>query len=134
MLSQINVLFIEDDPDQLFLFGKSFELTNVLTQPATTEEEVFRFLSLLDYDIVLLDVMLRHENGLDIMEKLKKDKRAKDLPFFVFTNTDKKEFRDRAEKLGANAYIIKSETLPQEMAARIRKFVEERRAKKNAQK
>ena len=134
MLSQINVLFIEDDPDQLFLFGKSFELTNVLTQPATTEEEVFRFLPLLDYDIVLLDVMLRHENGLDIMEKLKKDKRAKDLPFFVFTNTDKKEFRDRAEKLGANAYIIKSETLPQEMAARIRKFVEERRTKKSAQK
>ena len=132
MSKQINVLFIEDDPDQLFLFSKSFELTNVLTQPATTEDEVFRFLPLLDYDIVLLDVMLRHENGLDIMEKLKKDKRAKDLPFFVFTNTDKKEYRDRAEKLGADAYIIKSETLPQEMAVRIRKFVEERKAKESA--
>lgn len=128
MSQYINVLFIEDDPDQMFLFSKVFELTGVLTQPAMNEAETFKVLDSLEIDIILLDIMLRRENGLDIMEKIKKDSRTKDIPVFVFTNTDKKEYRDRAEKLGADAYIIKSETVPQEMAIRIREFIETKKS------
>ena len=126
MANIIKVLFIEDDPDQIFLFSKVFDLKGLLTMPATTSDEVFKVISWDKPDIVLLDVMLRNENGLDIMEKLKKDSRVKGVPFFVFTNTDKEEYRDRAEKLGADKYIIKANTTPQEMVERIKKFVEDR--------
>lgn len=64
------------------------------------------------------------------MEKLKSDSSTKDIPIFVFTNTDKKEYKDRAEKLGADDYIIKSETIPQEMADKIKKFLENRKSSK----
>ncbi len=122
----IKVLFVEDDPDQLFLFQQVFNLKGLLTIPATTIEEALRMAFIDRPDLILLDVMLHNENGLDIMEKLKQDEATKDIPIFVFTNTDKKEFKDRAEKLGAEDYIIKSETIPQEMAQRIQEFMEER--------
>ena len=122
----IKVLFVEDDPDQLFLFQQVFNLKGLLTIPATTIEEALRMAFIDRPDLILLDVMLHNENGLDIMEKLKQDEATKDIPIFVFTNTDKKEFKDRAEKLGAEDYIIKSETSPQEMAQRIQEFMEER--------
>jgi len=120
----IKVLLVEDDPDQLYLFQEVFNVKGLLTIPATSIDEAMKMVSLDRPDIVLLDVMLWHENGLDIMEKLKQDSSTKDIPIFVFTNTDKKEYRDRAEKLGADDYIIKSETIPQEMAERIKRFME----------
>jgi CheY-like chemotaxis protein len=120
----VKVLFVEDDPDQLFLFQQVFNIRGLLTIPATTIEEAMRMISLDRPDIALLVVMLHNENGLDIMEKLRQDPKTKDIPIFVFTNTDKQEYRDRAEKLGADAYIIKSETIPQEMAENIKKFME----------
>lgn len=123
MLDIIKVLLIEDDPEQLFLFQKVFNLKGLLTIPATTIEEAMRMVFLDRPDIVLLDVILRHQNGLDIMEKLKQDISTKDIPVVVFTNTDKKEYRDRAEKLGAVDFIIKSQTIPQEMAERIKTFL-----------
>lgn len=122
----IKVLLVEDDPDQLYLFQEVFNVKGLLTIPATNIADAMKMVSLDRPDVVLLDVMLWHENGLDIMEKLKQDSSTKDIPIFVFTNTDKKEYRDRAEKLGADDYIIKSETIPQEMAERIKKFMEKR--------
>lgn len=116
----IKVLFVEDDPDQLFLFQQVFNLKGLLTIPATTIAEAMKMISIDRPDIVLLDIMLRHENGLDIMEKLKKNDATKDIPVIVFTNTNKKEYRDRAEKLGAVDFIIKSQTIPQEIAERVK--------------
>jgi len=120
----IKVLFVEDDPDQLFLFQQVFNIRGLLTIPATTIDEAMKMVALDRPDIVLLDIMLRRENGLDIMEKLKKDTSTKDIPVVVFTNTNKKEYRDRAEKLGAADFIIKSQTIPQEMAERVKALVE----------
>ena len=126
----IKVLLVEDDPEQLYLFQQVFNVKGLLTIPATNIAEALKMVSLDRPDIVLLDIILWHENGLDIMEKLKKDSSTKDIPVFVFTNTDKKEYKDRAEKLGAADYIIKSETIPQEMADRIKKFLENRQPSK----
>lgn len=124
----IKVLFVEDDPDQLFLFQQVFNVKGLLTIPATTIDEAMRMVSLDRPDIVLLDIMLRHENGLDIMEKLKNDSSTKDIPVVVFTNTNKKEYRDRAEKLGAVDFIIKSQTIPQEMAEKVKAYVEKNKS------
>lgn len=124
----IKVLFIEDDPDQVFLYKEVLALKDLPTVSAATLEQALKIAETDKPDIILLDIMLRHENGLDIMEKLKQGKATKNIPVVVFTNTNKKEYRDRAEKLGAADFIIKSQTIPQEMADRIKKIVEKNRA------
>lgn len=124
----IKVLFVEDDPDQVFLYYEVFSLKNLLLISAATAEEALKMARMDKPDIVLLDVMLRHENGLDIMEKLKQDDVTKNIPVVVFTNTNKKEYRDKAEKLGAVDFIIKSQTIPQEMAERVKAIVEKNKS------
>ena len=42
----VKVLFVEDDPDQLFLFQQVFNIRGLLTIPATTIEEAMRMISL----------------------------------------------------------------------------------------
>ncbi len=119
----IKVLFIEDDPDQLFLFEQVFRVSGLLTIAATDRKEALEMVDLDPPDVILLDIMLRKENGLDIMDALKQKPRTKDIPVIVFTNTNKKEYRDRATKLGAVDFVIKSQTIPQDMAERIKKIV-----------
>lgn len=117
------VLLVEDDPDQIFLYESVFKLKNILTIVAVDNDKA-KSAALQDKpDIILLDIMLRHDNGLDILENIKADERTKNIPVIIFTNTDKKEYRDRATKLGANEFVIKSQTIPQEMIERMKKYV-----------
>ena len=119
----IKVLLVEDDPEQIFLYDKVFSVRGLFVMAATTTAEALTMAASDGPDIILLDIMLRHENGLDIMETLKQREATKNIPVVVFTNTNKKEFRERAEKLGAADFIIKSQTIPQEMAERIKKML-----------
>jgi len=41
----------------------------------------------------------------------------------IFTNFDKEELRKKAKELGAIDYIVKSETVPDEVADRIKKLL-----------
>lgn len=116
-------MFVEDDPDQLMVYEFKFSREGILMIPAKDRDEVFEHI--VDKpDIILLDVLLREDNGLDILEKLKQDDRYAHIPVIVFSNFDKQEARDRAESLGAIDYIIKSQTDPIEMTKKIKDFIE----------
>lgn len=67
MFDIIKVLLVEDDPEQLFLFQQVFNVKGLLTIPATNIADALKMVSLDRPDIVLLDIMLWHENGLDII-------------------------------------------------------------------
>lgn len=61
-----------------------------------------------DYDILLLDLML--PGGLDgfaVCERLRADPKTADLPIFIISAMDDPESRDRAVRLGANAFYSK---------------------------
>lgn len=115
----IKVLFIEDDPDQLFLYEEVFRMKGLSAITAATSDEALKTARLENPDIILLDIMLKHEDGLDILELLKKDDDLKKIPVIIFTNTNKQEFRDRAASLGIVDFVIKSQMLPQEMVEKI---------------
>ncbi len=116
------VLFVEDDPDQIMIYEVKFRLEGIDLTVATEEKEVFDALAKEKIDLILLDILIKEQNGLDILEKIRKEADFKKLPVIVFTNFDKKETRDRAESLGAIDYIIKAQTYPREMTEKIKAF------------
>ena len=90
---------------------------------ADNERDALKFARIENPDLILLDLLLRHENGLDILEKMKQDEKISKIPVLVFTNYDTKEYRERAAKLGAQEYIIKAQTTPSEIVKKIKKIV-----------
>ncbi|MBU1102060.1 response regulator [Patescibacteria group bacterium] len=117
------ILFVEDDPDQIFMYNAKFELEGLLLMVADNERDALKFARIENPDLILLDLLLRHENGLDILEKMKQDEKISKIPVLVFTNYDTKEYRERAAKLGAQEYIIKAQTTPSEIVKKIKKIV-----------
>jgi DNA-binding response OmpR family regulator len=119
----IKILFIEDDPDLVMIYKFKFQKEDILLIPSDNSEEVSKIVAKGIPDVILLDILLKNENGLDILEMLRNDPKLKNTPVIVFTNFDNKDMRNRAKKLGVIDYVIKSRTYPQEMVYKIRNFL-----------
>lgn len=120
------VLFVEDDSDQAFLYREVLNLKGIETDSAISGEEALKKVAENKPDLIFMDILLNGENGLDVMQKIKQDEKTKDIPIIVFTNTNKKEYKDRAEDLGAADFLIKSQIVPQEVAEKVKAMFEKK--------
>lgn len=60
-------------------------------------------------DIILLDLVMPVKDGFATLEAIKADEKFKMIPVIVASNLGQKEDSDRAFKLGARGFIIKSD-------------------------
>lgn len=60
-----------------------------------------------DFDLILLDINMPVMNGIEFMEKLKKDNLYRHIPIIVISTEGKEEDTLRALKLGAWGYVVK---------------------------
>ncbi len=117
------ILFIEDDPDQLLIYESKFSLEGFLMITATEGGRGIELARREEPGLILLDLLLRNENGLDILEKLKQDPKTKDIPVIVFTNFDTQESKQQAKELGALEYIVKTQVTPGEIVSKVKKII-----------
>lgn len=122
----MKVLFIEDDPIQVMVMGSKFKLEGIDYIAAGNYKEALDLAISDKPDIILLDILLGGENGLDILEKFKKNKDTENIPVIVFTNYAEKESMVRAEKLGAIDFIIKAGVTPKRMVEIVKEYFQEK--------
>jgi DNA-binding response OmpR family regulator len=58
-------------------------------------------------DVILLDWMMPHMSGLDVLAKLKCHRLMRDIPVFMLTSKSKLDDIDKAYDMGADNYITK---------------------------
>jgi chemosensory pili system protein ChpA (sensor histidine kinase/response regulator) len=59
------------------------------------------------FDIVITDLEMPKMHGYELIEKIRKQKKFKDLPIIILTGRAGKKHKDMGIKLGANAFIVK---------------------------
>jgi two-component system response regulator len=57
--------------------------------------------------VVLLDLKLPKVDGLEVLQRLKRDTRTKGIPIVVLTSSREEPDIEKAYALGANSYIVK---------------------------
>lgn len=60
-------------------------------------------------DLVLLDLILPEVNGFEVLSELQKNPSTAKIPVVILSNLGGEADRDRALKLGAKAFLVKSE-------------------------
>jgi len=115
------ILLIEDDKDQIFIYRFKFEKEGFAFFSVRTGAEGIKTAKTEKPDLILLDLILINESGVDILEKLKADEAVKSIPVIILTNLAKKELKARAQELGIVDFIIKTQILPAELVERVRK-------------
>jgi len=124
------VLFIEDDPDQIFMYQSVFELEGMCMMAATYHQEALRMAQAEKLELILLDLLLGNESGLDVLKDLKANPKTQKIPVIVFTNYEKKGLREECAKLGAIGFVLKIQTTPTEFAKSIKARLGDRTTKK----
>jgi len=104
------VLLVEDDQDlqemlQIKLGGWGFSV-----QIAGTGKAALKAMKEDDFSLIILDILLPEMDGLMVLEKMKKDDDFKDIPVLVFSNLGGDTEIQKAKDLGADEFLIKSET------------------------
>ncbi|BFT95022.1 MAG: hypothetical protein MNSN_05430 [Minisyncoccus archaeiphilus] len=121
----MKVLYIEDDPIQVMMMGSKFKLEGVECFSADTCEKAFDIASDEKPNVILLDILLGGDNGLDILEEFRKHKATKDIPTIVFSNYMDNKSLERSEQLGAVDYIVKLGMTPKRMVEIVKEYVEQ---------
>lgn len=75
-------------------------------------------------DLILLDIVMPHLGGLDVLAIIKKDERLKEIPVILLTNLSQKAEIDKGLELGASDYLIKSHFTPSEVLEKINSFLD----------
>jgi CheY-like chemotaxis protein len=66
-------------------------------------------------DLILLDIIMRVMDGMQMLEELENDPSIKNIPVVVLTNLTKERAAEKMLGLGAVKYIVKSEHDPSEV-------------------
>lgn len=114
-----NILLVEDNPDDVALTLRALKKNNIANEVVVAKDGV----EALDYlfgegsyagrdannvpAVILLDLKLPRIDGLEVLERLRKDERTNFAPVVVLTSSREEQDLVRSYKLGANSYIRK---------------------------
>lgn len=102
------VLVAEDDKFLANAYRVKLEKAGFELKIAVNGEEAMQILQSFTPDVIVLDLVMPGKDGFATLFELKQNEKWKNIPVLVATNLGQKEDIDRATKLGAADYVIKS--------------------------
>ncbi|MBU1167552.1 response regulator [Patescibacteria group bacterium] len=129
------ILLVEDHPDIVAMYKVIFEIkVKAELSVAEDKESGLKMLKDKKPDLLLLDIVIPEKkthglqptarHGFELLKELRQDKDGKDIPVIVLTNLESTRDRREAQDYGAVDYIVKSRTLPNEVADRVNEALE----------
>lgn len=118
------VLIVDDDPLLVRMYQTKFVNDGYQVETGSDGDQVVEKAKAFQPDVILLDVMMPHINGLDAIQLLKQDPQTKPIPVIMLTNVSSSEGdADRGLELGAIAYMVKSDYTPAEVVAKVKEIL-----------
>lgn len=114
--SSIEVLLVEDDPEDVDLTQEALESSRVLIKlnVVNNGEEALAYLrqegkfqNVSFPDLIWLDLNLPGMSGQEILQEIRRDRSIKHIPVVVLTTSDADEDILKSYQLGANCYVQK---------------------------
>ena len=113
----MRILVVEDEKKINDVIVKTLKKEKYGVDSCFDGEEALDYIFSVEYDIILLDIMLPKKNGFEVMESMRK--KGIKTPVLFLTARDQIEDRVRGLDLGADDYLVKPFAF-EELLARIR--------------
>ncbi|HBH46488.1 MAG TPA: hypothetical protein DDX47_03950 [Candidatus Jacksonbacteria bacterium] len=119
------ILIVEDEQSLLKLLELNFKSSGYEVFKAINGEEAFAVAMREQPNLILLDILLPGESGINVLERLKKNEKTKAIPVVMLTNFNEPERIEQARKKGAVDYLVKSSNDPSTVLEKVKKYLEE---------
>lgn len=118
-----NILLIEDDPFLIDIYITKLKEAGFGVEVAKDGQTALKLLKRKKYDLLILDIVLPHIDGWEILERIKKQKELKDLLIVILSNLGQKQEVKKGLDLGATKYLIKAHYKPSEIIEEIKEIL-----------
>ncbi|HEV8079286.1 MAG TPA: response regulator, partial [Chitinophagaceae bacterium] len=117
VLTNKNVLVVDDDVRNLFALTTAFERFHINTITAESGKEAMNILDEnKEIDIVLMDIMMPEMDGYETTQKIRREHKNNSLPIIAVTAKAMKGDREKCIEAGASDYITKPLKIDQLMS------------------
>jgi two-component system, OmpR family, alkaline phosphatase synthesis response regulator PhoP len=123
------ILIVEDDPDIADLVARYLDTAGFSTERAASGREALQTIAAKPPDLVVLDLMLPHVDGLDVCRSVRASDATAAMPIIMLTARAEESERIVGLELGADDYLAKPFS-PNELVARVRALL--RRAQRGS--
>ncbi|MFH1593089.1 MAG: response regulator [Candidatus Omnitrophota bacterium] len=102
------VLIVDDEENFAHIVKMNLEQfgdyeVQVETRPQAALDSALRY----NPDIILMDIVMPDQNGLEVLEKLKKNKRTMSIPVVMMTAVDDNDTKIKASQEFSEGYLVK---------------------------
>ena len=116
-----HILVVDDDEGIRLLVKKYLNENNYLVTTADTAENADQKIKLINFDLIILDIMMPGKSGLDFIKQNKKD--LNDTPVILLTARGEPNERIEGLEIGADDYLPKPFE-PKELILRIKNILD----------
>ena len=116
----MKVLIVEDEPSLREIIRKALQNERLVVEEAADFATACEKTGLYDYECILLDIMLPDGNGLELLQRLKKD--GKRDRVIIISAKDSIEDKVKGLDLGADDYLAKPFHIA-ELTARVKSLI-----------
>lgn len=117
------ILLIEDEEIMINLLQRKLTMEGYEISVTRDGEEGLKAMREVKPDLILLDIIMPKMGGFGVMTEMQKDKTLAKIPVIVISNSGQPVEIDRAQKLGAKDWLIKTEFDPQEVVEKVVKQI-----------
>ena len=114
------ILLVEDDASLAAVYRARLELEGFDIKEAHNGEDALSAAVSYRPDLILLDVMMPKISGFDVLDILRNTPDTTNVRVIMLTALSQPKDKERAEKLGADDYLVKSQVVISDVVERIR--------------
>lgn len=117
------ILLIEDDPFLQDIYTTKLKEAGFEVETVDDGEIAISSIKEKNPDLLLLDIVLPHLDGWEIIKQIKESSDLKDLKVIILSNLGQKNEVEKGINLGAVKYLIKAHYTPTEIVEEIKKVL-----------
>ncbi len=114
------ILLVEDDDALANVYMTRLQAENFDVRRVANGEEALAAALSYHPDLVLLDVMMPKVSGFDVLDILRNTPETTNLKIIMLTALSQESDKERAESLGVDEYLVKSQVVIADVIDRIR--------------
>lgn len=114
------ILLVEDDTALSSVYHARLELEGFEVRDVTDGENALTSAMEFKPDLILLDAMMPKISGFDVLDILRNTPETANMRIIMLTALSQPKDKERAEQLGVDDYLVKSQVVISDVVERIR--------------
>ena len=117
------ILLVEDDEMLSQVYRSRFEIEGFDVKEVYNGEDALSAAISFKPDIILLDAMMPRISGFDVLDILRNTLETANIAIIMLTALSQPRDKERAESLGVDDYLVKSQVVIGDVVARVKKHL-----------